>query len=530
MMLANIVNGHPGKNHKCKTTLLVASPALLTQWARETDLHTNGSLSCMRYSCGTRIDSNRPWEILQSQDIIFTTYQEVMKSYPKNEPPIECQTAEQKMAWWEEVYKTERGVLHRMLFHRVVLDEAQAIKNHQSRTSIACRALMAKHRWALSGTPITNSLSELYPYFKFLGVPHTGNYRIFKHNYTDGGNPENTERLLLRLASFMIRRTHGDEMFGAPILKLPQAAQGTWYCDFNAIERSVYDIVRQRFAERISAMAKKEGPNKGYANALVMLLRLRQLSGHILMLQFVMRDLLEREDIECIRNIVDNTAADATSIRGRQILTIREQLKKHASDAKCKSNNGKHVVTDDEDNSDEGSDLDDEGDPRASGKKFGKDYNFKPFLNSLTTGPSWERAKKEAKCHSCQRSPEWITSCGHLLCGACYEKVNTKAAEAGKSQATCPCSNVFSSIRELEDGETGSLEYRGPETRGRSKRQDKQHQKIEMQDIDNNWLSFGDKGLLPSAKTIAVKAQVLNWVKENQDVKIIIYTQFLAMM
>ena len=223
----------------------------------------------MRYGAGTRIDSNHAYAILADHDIILTSYTEIMKSYPKNEPPIECQTAEQKMAWWKEVYRKERGVLHRMLFLRVVLDEAQAIKNHLGRTSIACRALMAEHKWALSGTPILNSLTELYPYFKFLGVPHTGSFKIFKHNYCDTKDTENTERLLSRLSQFMIRRTHADEMFGAPILKLPQADQTTYTCEFNSVERCIYDVVYRRFARNINMWAKKGTLEKSYSNALV---------------------------------------------------------------------------------------------------------------------------------------------------------------------------------------------------------------------------------------------------------------------
>lgn len=205
------MNGRRHKGEKGpKTTLLVAGQNLLNQWAKEIDTHTDGSLTVMKYSSGNRLDSNICMEVLQKHDIILTTYTEIMRSYPKNEPPIECQTAEEKIAWWKEVYENDRGVLHRMLFQRIVLDEAQAIKNHTSRTSIACRALMAEHRWALSGTPILNALTELYPYFKFLNVPHTGSFKIFKNNYCDASDVENTERLLVRLSQFMIRRTHAE--------------------------------------------------------------------------------------------------------------------------------------------------------------------------------------------------------------------------------------------------------------------------------------------------------------------------------
>lgn len=247
----------------------MASPSLLSQWKSEIEQHTDVGFKVIRYTAGYRFDTNCPEKTLLSHDIVLTTYQEVMKSYPKNEPPIECQTAEEKMAWWKAVYDKHRGLLHRVRFLRVVLDEAQAIKNHLGRTSIACRALIANHKWALSGTPIVNSLTELYPYFKFLNVPHTGSFKIFKQNYCGTGEPENTERLLVRLAQFMLRRTHADEMFGAPILKLPQADQSTLWCDFNLVERCIYDIVRVRFAKRINMWSKKGTLDSSYGNALV---------------------------------------------------------------------------------------------------------------------------------------------------------------------------------------------------------------------------------------------------------------------
>ena len=154
----------------------------------------------MRYASGARIDTNRTENVIKQHDIIMTTYSEIMYSYPKNEPPIECQTAEEKILWWKNTYDKKRGQLHRVFFHRVVLDEAQAIKNYAGRTSIACRALMARHKWALSGTPIVNGLTELYPYFKFLGVPHTGSFKIFKNNYCEAKNPESNERMIVRLS------------------------------------------------------------------------------------------------------------------------------------------------------------------------------------------------------------------------------------------------------------------------------------------------------------------------------------------
>jgi hypothetical protein len=552
MMLANIVNGQPPKGVFPRTTLLVASPALLTQWANEIEQHTKCGLKIMRYGAGTRLDSSHSMEILKQHDIVLTTYAEVMRSYPKNEPPIECQTVEQKMAWWKVVFETQRGILHRMMWLRIVLDEAQAIKNHTGRTSIACRALIARHKWALSGTPILNSLTELYPYFKFLGVPHTGSFKIFKHNYCDTKDAENTERLLVRLSQFMIRRTHADRMFNAPILKLPQADQATFWCEFNPVERIIYDIVHERFTKTINMWQAGGQLEKSYSNALVMLLRLRQLTAHVLMLQFVMRDLLEVEDIERIKDVVKEQAVDSSTRRGRTIIAIRKQLEQHAivekkkaadrAAAKAAGKEFEDIEEDAEPTQEEPEPDEAASQPTAqegagaggSGKHFGKDYNFKPFLASLKTGESWEKAKKRAKCSFCNKTPRepWIADCGHLICyEPCLEMSNIEAAEVGKSSSPCKtCGKTPGSIQPCMLDDVDPIEAVAQGTRSKkATKAAKQRERRDREDISEDWLSLAGAEVLPSAKTLAIKAQILNWRKENAGVKIIIYTQFLAM-
>lgn len=192
-MLANIVNGRPQtKGRRLKTTLIVCSPALLQQWDTEIRTHCQTRLENKKYGLGTvlacrsgsRLHSNDDLSILESADIVLTTWQEVLRSYPKADPPIDCVTAAQKDAHWQKLWNNERGPLHKMQWLRVVLDEAQAIKNHRSRTSMACRALTAKHYWAISGTPVMNRITEFYAYFKFIREPYSaGSYKIFCNNF-----------------------------------------------------------------------------------------------------------------------------------------------------------------------------------------------------------------------------------------------------------------------------------------------------------------------------------------------------------
>ena len=96
-----------------------------------------------RYDATSKMKGEGVEYIMQEADVVFTTYQEVMSSYPKCDIPKDTDEDEKKRLWAEN-WEKHRGVLHRVHFHRIVLDEAHAIKNHRSQTSIACRGLMAK--------------------------------------------------------------------------------------------------------------------------------------------------------------------------------------------------------------------------------------------------------------------------------------------------------------------------------------------------------------------------------------------------
>lgn len=205
-MLANIVNGKAPEKSKLRTTLIVAAPALITQWIQEIEAHCmtrreskHGLGKVVQYRAGHRIESNMTREILQEADIVLTTYHELARSYPKAVVPTQLTTASQKEAWWKEHFDTHKGILHDIKFLRIVLDEAHAIKNHLGHTSMACRAVHARFHWAITGTPILNSTLEIYPYFKFLRVPHTGSYKVFKEV---GSIPRSWSILFLSMLMF----------------------------------------------------------------------------------------------------------------------------------------------------------------------------------------------------------------------------------------------------------------------------------------------------------------------------------------
>ena len=249
MTIALLLANPPPRDEKHRATLIVCTPGLLLQWERELEKHTEpGYLDdVLRHHSVHRFAGKGAANMMQSREIILTTYQEVVKSYPKVGVPEQLGGEDELKAWWEKRWNQERDILHRVQFYRVVLDEAQVIKNHESQTSIACRALMAKYRWVCSATPIMNHTSELFPYFKFLRVPYTGTFGDFYDNYCREGNDDCNSRLHCLLDQIMCRRTLKDSILGRKIVDLPKHNQQTINVTFSPVESAIYYLLFKKF-------------------------------------------------------------------------------------------------------------------------------------------------------------------------------------------------------------------------------------------------------------------------------------------
>jgi SNF2 family DNA or RNA helicase len=98
--------------------------------------------------------------ILEDLDIVITSYNEVMKEFPFPNKKERAEIARIGYERWSKGAIQNLGVLHQVSWYRVVLDEAQAIKNNGTRTSLACQNLKSVYRWCLAGTPLLNRLEE----------------------------------------------------------------------------------------------------------------------------------------------------------------------------------------------------------------------------------------------------------------------------------------------------------------------------------------------------------------------------------
>ncbi|KAG5415704.1 hypothetical protein IGI04_003271 [Brassica rapa subsp. trilocularis] len=158
-------------------TLVVCPASVVTQWVRELDekVSDESKLSVLVYHGGNR---TKDPSVLAKYDVVITTYAIVTNEVPKQFLLDEDEDENDDSHSFSNSKKRKvsvsasknrgsfGGTLSRVGWLRVVLDEAQTIKNHRTQVARACRILRAKRRWCLSGAPIQNTVDDLYSYFR----------------------------------------------------------------------------------------------------------------------------------------------------------------------------------------------------------------------------------------------------------------------------------------------------------------------------------------------------------------------------
>lgn len=163
-------------------------------------------------------------------------------------------------------------------FGYAILDEAQHIKNRGTRNAKSVKMLEAEHRLILSGTPIENSLDELWSLFDYLMPGLLSSYDRFVEKYirpTNQGKQEQLETLRRKLSPFILRRMKQD------VLKeLPPVDEIVYHCSLTEQQRELYKSYAASAREELSELVKKEGFDKVQIHVLATLTRLKQICCH----------------------------------------------------------------------------------------------------------------------------------------------------------------------------------------------------------------------------------------------------------
>ncbi|XP_042029691.1 helicase-like transcription factor CHR28 isoform X2 [Salvia splendens] len=297
-------------------TLIVCPTSVLRQWSEElfNKVTREADLSVLIYHGGNRIKD--PIE-LAKYDVVITTYAIVSMEVPK-QPAVDenddqfgtpfqgCSSSKKRKALEtasskksarskkstkqidNELFETLSGPLAKVGWYRVVLDEAQTIKNHRTQVARACWGLRAKRRWCLSGTPIQNAIDDLYSYFRFLRHEPYATFTTFREHLKSpiNRNPKvGYKKLQAVLKTIMLRRTKGTYIDGEPIIDLPPKTIELKRVDFSMEERDFYCRLEADSQAQFAEYAKAGTVKQNYVNILLMLLRLRQACDHPLLVR-----------------------------------------------------------------------------------------------------------------------------------------------------------------------------------------------------------------------------------------------------
>ncbi|KUJ16374.1 putative SWI/SNF-related matrix-associated actin-dependent regulator of chromatin subfamily A member 3-like 1 [Mollisia scopiformis] len=293
-IISVILEGGPG------TTLIIAPVSVMSNWAQQIERHVkkDSPLKVMTYHGSNR--KRMTYRDFGEYNVVITSYGTLSaECFPRgSKTPVKT---------------PDKDGLFSMKWARVVLDEGHGIRNPATKSAIAAANLLAVSRWVLSGTPIVNTIKDLYSMLKFIGI--TGGLErmeIFNAVLTRPlahGTPH-ADLILQSIMRTMCLRRKKDMKFVD--LKLPELSEYVHRITFRKDEREKYEALQAEakgMVDRFQSGKAKKGENM-YRHVLEVLLRMRQVCCHWKLCGTRVSDLLallENDDVVALTK--ENRAA-----------------------------------------------------------------------------------------------------------------------------------------------------------------------------------------------------------------------------
>jgi SNF2 family DNA or RNA helicase len=283
-MLSLIVT-RKSNDPRCKTTLIVAPVALLRQWKQEIQQKIKTGRHALTVFTHHGATKKRSFRDLQHYDIVITTFGSLASEVKK----MEKYYLRKKNDPDARPNANERCALidPDALWYRVILDEAQCIKNKSTQTAKGACMVNAKYRFCMTGTPMMNNIEELYSLIHFLRIKPYCQWEKFRFDFVTPmkpGNEAQTARAMRKLQvlckGIMVRRTKKSMYRGKPILVLPERTTEVQHAAFNNDEDELYKALETKTAVQFNKYLKAGTVGRSYTAILVLLLRLRQACCH----------------------------------------------------------------------------------------------------------------------------------------------------------------------------------------------------------------------------------------------------------
>ncbi|EME45902.1 hypothetical protein DOTSEDRAFT_70055 [Dothistroma septosporum NZE10] len=283
-MLSLIVT-RKSQDPRCKTTLIVAPVALMRQWKQEIQNRLKPGRFQLTVFTHHGQKKAKSFNDLRAYDVVLTTYGSLASELKK----MEKFRLRQRADPGARPYPAERCVFldPDARWYRIILDEAQCIKNRTTQTSKAACMINATYRFCVTGTPMMNNVEEFYSLLKFLRVKPYCQWERFRLDINMPLRSQNEDfrnkamRMLQAVCkSVMLRRTKKSTFEGKPILVLPEKHVVVDHPQFSDDEMEFYQSIETKTQLQFNKYLRRGTVGTQYSAILVLLLRLRQACCH----------------------------------------------------------------------------------------------------------------------------------------------------------------------------------------------------------------------------------------------------------
>ena len=248
----SIIVDYVQNSETTKASLVVCPSSLSLNWQNETNKFANKLKTVVIK--GSLFDRKRQIKEIDKYDLVITSYDLLKRDI--------------------ELYEKED-----YNFRFIIADEAQYLKNSNTQNAKSIKKIKAETRYALTGTPIENSLAELWSIFDFIMPGYLFSYRKFKNTYEMPiikGEDENAmQKLKMLIEPFVLRRTKKE------VLKeLPDKTVTVLNNEMCEEQRNLYINYLARAKQEVAEKVKLNGYEKSKMQILAALTRLRQICCH----------------------------------------------------------------------------------------------------------------------------------------------------------------------------------------------------------------------------------------------------------
>ncbi|TYP95954.1 helicase-like protein [Sphingobacterium allocomposti] len=235
-----------------KTSLLILPTSLIYNWQREAEKFAP-QLRILLHTGNNRVKDAFGFSHF---DLVITTY---------------------------GIVRSDTSLLASFFFNYIILDESQHIKNPGSKSFKSIKSLKSKHKLALSGTPIENSVADIWTQMHFTNPGLLGSYSYFQKEFVTPIEKKKDETKALRLQAmvkpFILRRTK-DQV----AQELPPKTEQTIFCEMSEEQLALYESTKSEYRNAFLDGTMQNG--KGNQIMLLQgLTKLRQIANHPSMLQ-----------------------------------------------------------------------------------------------------------------------------------------------------------------------------------------------------------------------------------------------------